>query len=161
MKSSQGGEIPVINIPAVTDGDTIAIFLTGDGGWRKIDKDISAALSSNGMLVLGVDSMRYFWKKRTPEETTDDISVLINSYVDRTGRKKVILIGYSFGADVVPFIINRLDEKTRPKVAGAVLLGLAPDAFFEVSAKEWLGRSLVTIRPFLNCSRLKIYLYWF
>jgi len=133
-------EIPVINVPAAADGDTIAIFLTGDGGWRKIDKDIAATLSSKGIHVFGVNSMRYFWRKRTPEETANDIDILINTYLGRTGRKKAVLIGYSFGADVVPFVINRLSEKTRLKVSGAVLLGPAPDAFFEVSAKEWLGK---------------------
>ncbi len=129
-----------VEIPARGAGDTLAIFLSGDGGWRKIDQDISSTLASQGIHVIGFNSMKYFWKKRTPEDTANGIGMLINSYISKTGRKKVILIGYSFGADVMPFIINRLPEKTRSKLAGAVLLGVEPDAAFEITADEWLGR---------------------
>ncbi|HNX24427.1 MAG TPA: AcvB/VirJ family lysyl-phosphatidylglycerol hydrolase [Spirochaetota bacterium] len=131
----------VIEIPAETGGDTIAIFISGDGGWRKIDRDISAVMASQGIHIIGINSVRYFWKKRTPEETANDISSLISSYINKTKRKKVILIGYSFGADVLPFIINRIPEKTRLNLSGAVMLGISESAIFEISAGEWLGKT--------------------
>jgi len=130
----------VIEIPAGTGGDTIALFISGDGGWRKIDQDISNAMASQGIYVVGINSMSYFWKKRTPEETADDISGVINSYINKTNRKRVILIGYSFGADVIPFIINRIPAQNRLNLSGAVMLGISEDAIFEISAGEWLGR---------------------
>lgn len=130
----------IVEVPAVTAGDTVAFFFSGDGGWRKIDQDISARLSSGGIHVAGINSMRYFWKKRTPEETAKDLERLINSYSGKTGKRRVLLIGYSFGADILPPVINRLPVETRKLVTGAVLLGVSDNAMFEVSAKEWLGK---------------------
>jgi len=143
----------IIDIPAKADGDTIAIFLSGDGGWRKIDKDIAKTMTEQGIYVVGVNCMSYFWKKKTPEQTAYDVSLLINKYIEKTNRKRIMIMGYSFGADIVPFIINRLPEQTRSNVMGGVLLGAASDAFFEVSANEWLGKikgDYVTLPEILN-----------
>ncbi len=153
-------EITSVNeVPAIAGEDTLAIFISGDGGWRKIDQDISTTLASQGIYVIGVNSMKYFWKKKTPEQSAEDISVLINSYIYKTKCKRVILIGYSFGADVIPFIINRLPEKTRLYLAGAVLLGISTDSTFEVSAGEWLGRTrgkYITLPEVLKISSLPL-----
>jgi type IV secretory pathway VirJ component len=51
----------------------------------------------------------------------------------------VILIGYSFGADVLPFLVNRLPEEARAAVARIALLGLSQSADFEIHVTGWLG----------------------
>jgi type IV secretory pathway VirJ component len=50
----------------------------------------------------------------------------------------VLLIGYSFGADVLPFVFNRLPAATRLQVASVSLLGLGTAATWEVTVGEWL-----------------------
>jgi type IV secretory pathway VirJ component len=49
-----------------------------------------------------------------------------------------LLIGYSFGADVMPFVFNRLPASTRAQVVSVSLLGLAAGATWEVTVGEWL-----------------------
>jgi len=132
--------VPVIEVPAKTHGDTIAIFLSGDGGWRKIDIVIADKLASEGIHVVGVNCNKYFRKKRTPDETARDIGILIDSYRGKLKRNRVMLIGYSFGADIVPFIINRFSSETRSNIAGAVMLSVAGNSTFLVNADEWTGR---------------------
>jgi type IV secretory pathway VirJ component len=51
---------------------------------------------------------------------------MIQTYKVRWHRDKVILIGYSRGADVLPFMINRLPADVRSSVQLVVLLGLEP-----------------------------------
>jgi type IV secretory pathway VirJ component len=51
----------------------------------------------------------------------------------------VALIGYSFGADVLPFAYNRLPESARNKVTMLSLLGFAAGADFEIRVVGWLG----------------------
>src|SRR6185295_8910732 len=53
-------------------------------------------------------------------------------------RPRVLLIGYSFGADVMPSVFNRLAPAARARVASISLLGLAKHASYEVSAAEWI-----------------------
>jgi type IV secretory pathway VirJ component len=48
-------------------------------------------------------------------------------------------VGYSFGADVMPFAYNRLPDALRAKVSYMSLLGFAPDADFQVRVTGWLG----------------------
>ncbi len=37
------------------------------------------------------------------------------------GKKRVLLIGYSFGADVLPFLVSRLSAASRARVAGVTV----------------------------------------
>ena len=46
----------------------MAVIYSGDGGWRDIDKDIAGALQEKGIPVVGVDSLRYFWSEKTPDQ---------------------------------------------------------------------------------------------
>ena len=52
---------------------------------------------------------------------------------------EVALIGYSFGADVMPFAYNRLPDTLRSHVALIALLGFSQTADFEITVSGWLG----------------------
>ena len=122
------GPLPIIERPATSDVDPpyFAIFLTGDGGWRKIDIKVSDALRRSGVPVVGLLSNYYFAKERTPEETTAAIDSLIREYSAKWNRPQVILTGYSRGADALPMVINRLPAESRKRIAAVALLGPAP-----------------------------------
>ena len=53
----------------------------------------------------------------------------------------MILIGYSFGANVLPFAYNRLPAQEKAKVDQISLLGLAERTDFEIRVTGWLGVS--------------------
>ena len=50
-------------------GDAFAIILSGDGGWRDLDRQIGRHLRDTGVPVLGFDCLNWFWRRRSPEET--------------------------------------------------------------------------------------------
>jgi type IV secretory pathway VirJ component len=50
-----------------------------------------------------------------------------------------VLIGYSQGADVLPFVVNRLPAQTRAHVRLAAMLGLGERAAFEFHLTNWLS----------------------
>jgi len=114
-------------------------MFSGDGGWAGLDKDVAASIAAGGIPVVGVDSLRYFWNERSPESLASDVARIVGTYTQRWQRKHVILIGYSQGADVLPFAINRLDGRTRTTLASIVLIGLAEHATFEFHVGNWLG----------------------
>ena len=135
-------DLPVIEVPTrVEGGDRFAVFLSGDGGWAGIDKDVARAIAASGIPVAGFDSLRYFWTARTPQGLADDLDRLIRYYAARWNRSRVMLIGYSQGADVLPFAINRLPAATRARIQSTVLLGLAQKASFEFRLGNWIGES--------------------
>jgi type IV secretory pathway VirJ component len=53
----------------------------------------------------------------------------------------VLLIGFSQGADVMPFVVNRLSAATRARLQLVTLLSLSQTAVFEFHLQNWLGGS--------------------
>ena len=74
-------DLPTIEVNVDQDKteatQTMAILLTGDGGWAEIDKELAKMLSAQGIPVVGFDSLSYFWKARTPVATSQDIERVI------------------------------------------------------------------------------------
>jgi len=132
-------DLPLIELPAQHPADMLAVVISGDGGWRDIDKSIAEELHHWGVSVVGWDSLRYFWSKKTPQQTAHDLARILHTYMSRWHAKHVALIGYSFGADVMPFAYNRLPADLRDKVTLMSLLGFAPAADFEIRVFGWLG----------------------
>ena len=120
--------------------DTLAVIYSGDGGWRDIDKQIGGALAAAGVPVVGVDSLRYFWQERSPEETAADLARIIAAYTAQWKVPNVLLLGYSFGADVLAATYDRLPPEARAKVRQISLLGLSDHAAWEISVSGWLGQ---------------------
>ncbi|MFL9988569.1 virulence factor family protein [Paraburkholderia sediminicola] len=132
-------DLPLIELPAAHPGGLMAIVISGDGGWRDLDKTISLALQKDGVSVIGIDSLRYFWSEKTPAQTSRDLARVMQTYGARWHADHIALVGYSFGADVMPFAYNRLPEALRAKVSLIALLGFAPDADFQIRVGGWLG----------------------
>jgi type IV secretory pathway VirJ component len=131
--------LPLIEVPAEPPGEMFAVIYSGDGGWRDLDKTIAEILARHGVSVVGVDSLRYFWRKKTPEQVAHDLASILEVYRDRWGAPRVLLIGYSFGAGILPFAVNRLPAEARSAVVQISLLGLEPNAAFEFHVSGWLG----------------------
>jgi len=138
--SARGGfaGLPVVELHK-PGSERMALFISGDGGWRDIDQQVGAELVQRGISALGWDALRYFWKTKTPEQTAADVARVLAEYRQRWQVREVALIGYSFGADVMPFIYQRLPEEQRQSVRFVSLLGLAGKADFHIRVGGWLG----------------------
>jgi len=138
---AQLSDLPIVEVPVTTAGNRFAVLLSGDGGWAGIDKSLGSALATQGVPVAGFDSLRYFWSARTPEQLAADLDRVIRYYAARWGRSEVLLVGYSQGADVLPFALNRLPPATRASVRLTALLGPGQKASFEFHLANWMGPS--------------------
>ena len=133
-------DLPLVEFPVSdTSGEFLAVHISGDGGYGVTDKGISNGLASKGIPVIGLNSLKYFWKRRTPEEASIDLERIMRYYLNSWRKKKVILIGYSLGADVLAFMVNRLPEELRSKIQIAVLLGPSHNVDFEFHLTNWIG----------------------
>ncbi|HXA36357.1 MAG TPA: AcvB/VirJ family lysyl-phosphatidylglycerol hydrolase [Steroidobacteraceae bacterium] len=137
-------DLPVVEVPAQAGSsstDSFALIMSGDGGWAGLDQDVAAALSAQGIPVVGLDSLRYFWSARTPEGLAADTDRLIRYYLAHFGKQRALLIGYSQGADVLPFAVNRLPQATRDHVALTAVMGMSEHALFEFHLTSWVSDS--------------------
>jgi type IV secretory pathway VirJ component len=124
--------LPLVEVPAAKPGPRLAVLLTGDGGWVGLDKGMARGLSDAGVAVVGLDSLRYFWRRRTADETAADVARIFAHYRATWGRSELLLLGYSRGADIVPFVATRLPPDQRAALKLVAMLGPGTFAEFEV-----------------------------
>jgi type IV secretory pathway VirJ component len=137
---SASGDLPLFITPAGTDNSApMVLFLSGDGGWTGFDREICDQLAARHLPTVGLNSQSYFWKKKTPEQTVNDLSPVIRRYLHEWNRSTCILVGYSFGAGIAPFIHNRLPADLRGKISKIVLLSPDPKCDFEIHVAGMLG----------------------
>lgn len=118
---------------------TLAVLLSGDGGWTSLDKEVAGELAKAGVPTVGWSSLQYYWTARTPEAAAADLGRILDYYLAAWKSDRVLLIGYSFGADVLPFLVARLPERLRARVDLVTLIAPSTTAQFEFHVSEWLG----------------------
>ncbi|MFN3076461.1 MAG: alpha/beta fold hydrolase [Alphaproteobacteria bacterium] len=137
-KNATVTDLPLVEIPAATTpGRAVVLFLSGDGGWADLDRDVGKLLAEKGLPVIGVDCLKYFWRRRTPGETAVDMERALRHYLGAWRKDRVVLIGYSFGASILPFIVTRLPGDLRQRIDAVVLLGANWFANTEVHIRDW------------------------
>jgi type IV secretory pathway VirJ component len=134
-----GVGVPVVEVPSAQPSDTVTLFMSGDGGWRDLDKVVAGDMANLGYPVVGIDVLRYYWEHKTPEQTAADLTELMQHYRQKWGTKRFILAGYSFGADVMPAVYNRLPTEDQDRIDGIILLAFARTGSFEIHVDGWLG----------------------
>jgi type IV secretory pathway VirJ component len=123
--------LPLVEFPASKPSNRFAIMLTGDGGWRRIDRKVTDDLRDAGIPVVGFLTNDFFRTRRTPDESGCALERVIRYYKLAWKKEKVLLIGYSRGADVLPFMASRLPDDLRSSVQVIALLGLEPTIDFK------------------------------
>ncbi|CAK0780369.1 Virulence factor family protein [Gammaproteobacteria bacterium] len=132
-------DMPIIEVASHSQRDVLVVFYSGDGGWRDIDKALAEYLAGEGFAVLGVDALSYFWSALTPQQVGHDLIHLLAHYQKAWNLRQVVLVGYSFGADILPFAYNRLPPEVQRQVILLSLLAPGRAADFEIRVLGWLG----------------------
>ena len=133
-------DLPLIEVPAADSrGDTMAVVITGDGGWGVTDRGIAQSLAAKGIPAVGWNSLHYYWKPKSPEQAAEDLTRILQHYLALWKKESAVLVGYSLGADVLPFLLNRVLEQTKASIKLVVLIGLGSEVDFQVHLTDWLG----------------------
>lgn len=151
-------DLPVVRVKSSEPRRRLAaIVISGDGGWAELDKKIAESLAAAGIEVLGLDSLRYFWQRRSPDEASAALARMLEAVDGSGGVVETVVIGYSFGAEVLPFMVNRLPETLQRNISAVVLLGPGSTAEFEFHLTHWLGGTHQDSVPtFPEVSRMRV-----
>jgi type IV secretory pathway VirJ component len=112
------------------------LFISGDGGWSSLDKTLVDTLAEHGVSTVAINTLKYFWSEKTPDQVATDLERLVK--ICRRDALPLFAGGYSFGAEVVPVVVDRPGFKDI--FHGLVLISPGPHASFEVSVMDWLRR---------------------
>lgn len=135
-----GSSLPLNLVPSTSDNSrSLVIYISGDGGWNSFSQGFTKELAGKGYPVVSLNASKYFWKKKTAAQAAADITLLIDQYCRAWNRSKVSIIGYSFGADVAPFIFNKLPPEVRAKIQTLTLLSPSSSTDFEIHIMGMMG----------------------
>ena len=117
-------DLPLIEIPVTARHGTLAVLLTGDEG-------MADELKRNGIPVVGFVSPSYLQVPRSPTGAGRDLDCVLEHYLAAWQCDHILVIGYSRGADLVPFMVSRLPSELRTRVTVVTLIGLSDVASFQ------------------------------
>lgn len=108
-----------------------AVVLSGDGGYAKLVTTLAEGLAAHGVGAVLFNSREWLSPKKTPQQSAEAVVRVLRAAMARYHADSIVLVGYSRGADMAPFVANRLPADLRAVLGGVSMFGLAPNANFE------------------------------
>jgi type IV secretory pathway VirJ component len=137
--SAQKTSLPLTFYPSADTTKPLIFYISGDGGFNKFSTSFMQSLNKEGYAVIGLNAKDYFWNKKKPEEVATAIEEAINGSNKEWKKKNIVLIGYSFGADVSPFMLTHFSPALSTKISHLVLLSPSARTDFEIHVLQMLG----------------------
>jgi len=110
---------------------SVALFISGDGGWKTGVLDMAKNLADQGALVLGIDARHYeYYLSKVkgdclyPAADFEELSIDIQKKYNLLEYHKPVLVGYSYGAVLAYGMLAQAPANT---FKGALVLGFCPD----------------------------------
>ncbi|MDR6789387.1 type IV secretory pathway VirJ component [Sphingomonas sp. BE138] len=117
------------------------VNVSGDMGLRfLLGASTSRGLTEHHVPVLGVSSPAVFRSRRTRAEVDAFVADAIRNAVARTGKDRIVVMGQSYGADIVQTGLANLPADLRAHVAGIVLILPGDTVFFRADPTGWAYR---------------------
>ena len=142
--------------PRAVPSEPAIVMLSGDMGNRiGMTPRIAARLHARGYAVVTVNSLTYFSARRTPREAADLIRRSMTRAMRLGKTDHVVLIGQSFGADMLHAGLAQLPEAARRPVRSVVLIVPGTDIIFRASPIELAGLETPDQQAYPTASRLR------
>lgn len=130
---------PVHLYPAVPPAAPIAVVnVSGDMGLRfLLGASTSRGLTEQHIPVVGIASPAVFRRRRTRAEINAFIADAVRTGLARTGARRVVVMGQSYGADIVQTGLANLPTDLRRKVAAIILVLPGDSVYFRADPTGW------------------------
>jgi type IV secretory pathway VirJ component len=130
---------PVHLYPAVPPAAPIAVVnVSGDMGLRfLLGASTSRGLTEQHIPVVGIASPAVFRQRRTRAEIDAFIADAVRTGLARTGARRVVVMGQSYGADIVQTGLANLPTDLRRKVAAIILVLPGDSVYFRADPTGW------------------------
>lgn len=127
-------DLPLLKFESDTSTkDYFVIMFSGDGGWRGFINTCAKTISGKGVNVVGFNALPYFDSVRTPQKIAKDIGRIVHNFGHVWKKKKFILGGYSFSAEILPFVYNAFPPDIKKQVYKIFMIAPSTKADFKAS----------------------------
>lgn len=121
----------------------IVLYLSGDGGLNSFSTSYCELLGKQGYTVGAVNSKSFFWDKKSADQIAKELSSTLEKLLVGKKNHLVYFVGYSFGADVIPFLVNKLTAEWKERLQAVALLEPSTSTDLEIHVSDLFGRSEV------------------
>ena len=139
ISAAAAQDLPIKEWQTATHEKPLIFYISGDGGMNSFSTDLCKSLNEKGYDVSALNAKSYFWNRKTPEEAASDVNNYLAKKIAGRKSQEVVLIGYSFGADVLPFIVNRLSKNISDSVIVSFLMASSGSTDFEIHWSDIFG----------------------
>jgi len=130
---------PAIGVQASGPPPIAVVNFSGDMGLRfLLGASTSRGLTEHGIPVVGITTPSLFAQHRTRQELDAIIADGVRTALARTGAKRVMVMGQSYGADIVRTGLANLPADLRPRVAAIVLILPGDTVFYRADPSSLL-----------------------
>ena len=126
----------------------LVLYLSGDGGWNDFNQKLVEAFEKQGYGVVTLNTRKYFWNEKSPEVFAGDIDQLSKYYMKEWKKSSVMIVGYSFGADVGIFLPGRVSAELQKKIIKIALISPSASSDFVIRLSDMVGESENVNRKF-------------
>ena len=135
---------PIREYPStMRDPPIVAVFFSGDMGTRwGIGSYVAPALSARNIPVFTVSSPAAFGRRHSQAYIDALIVRTARTALARSGAKRLVLIGQSFGSDMLTSSLAAIPPDLRSKIASVILIVPGERIYFRADASEiaYLGK---------------------
>ncbi|MGZ3846978.1 MAG: AcvB/VirJ family lysyl-phosphatidylglycerol hydrolase [Flavisolibacter sp.] len=132
-------ELPVTAYNSSDTTKPIVLYISGDGGLSNSFSKLLKKMNGLGYPIIGLNAQSYFWKRKRPQRVTEDFTRLLSYYINKWHRSSYALVGYSFGADVIPFFQNSLSPEFAALNKQTILMSPSKRTDFEIHILGMIG----------------------
>ncbi len=105
----------------------VLVLMSDARGLRPTDTDLADALVADGISVLSIDALRYFWQRRSPRDVAFELKRLLGAL--ESLDVPILAGGTGVGAESMAVAMRLVEGHP---LDGLVLVNPGPSAFFEV-----------------------------
>jgi len=137
QKVKPSKNLPTIESHSPGQCEYYVILLTGNGGWRNLVQSVTHYLNFKNVSVLAINTKKYLWSEKNPAQIGCDLESLMDRCTCKWGQKKVVFMGYSMGAEVLPFAFDCMKDNYRDEITDLILIGPWQKVTFKVKLKDY------------------------
>jgi len=140
--------------PPALRGVAVAL-LSGDMGFRMgMGRAVADRLAAQGVPVVGVNTLAYFRTRRTPREAGRLVEAAARRALAVAGTRRLVLVGQSFGADMLQAGLPAFPEALRRRIALVALVVPGATIVYRASPSNLFGLERPEVDGFATARRL-------
>lgn len=131
--------LPLVEERAPRPGRTLAFVFTGDGNWAILVRAMARELAWHGIGSVGLKARTYLLRRRPPSVVARHVEAVLRHYLKAWDQDRLVLVGLSRGADLLPFVVRRLPDELRERIDLVALFSPARMTNFRFRWSDLLG----------------------